>query len=275
MSDFQVGDLVVYSDHKLVNDIFQIQRMYVNPSCEIEIKVAEHGFPAPARCWAFYPKAHEIRRATPVELAAKHRIDATDPVAFDIHYGFQVKSSPELAAIISLLPDSLPGKDIGPIKEAFEKWLCENRGYTKDQLVKLWSGQHQRYLIPLLQDDWELWQHQQGGVDSLILKIAQAEGAAKIARDEKVHAINRWSTLSKEKEELQKRVEALEYQLKKWKGESVRAMLHGFCSCGEPRNPQGVSGDGQYALFECPVCHEKRREYCGEQAPGESHENPN
>ena len=158
MTDFQVGALVVYTDPKLVNDIFQIQRMYINPSCDIEIKVAEHGFPAPARCWAFYPKAHEIRRATPIELAAKHRIDIPEPLTLEVQYGFQVKSGMAVAAVINMLPQALPDKDLDPIKEAFEKWLCENRGYTKDHLVKLWSSQHQRYLIPLLQDDWTLWQ---------------------------------------------------------------------------------------------------------------------
>lgn len=157
MTEFKVGDLVVYTDPKLVNDIFQIQRMYINPSCDIEIKVAEHGFPAPARCWAFYPKAHDIRLATPVELAAKHRIDSPEPVTWNIQYGFGVKSGPTVGLMINMVPEPLPVKEIGPIKEAFEKWLCENRGYTKDQLVKLWSTQHQRYLIPLLQDDWELW----------------------------------------------------------------------------------------------------------------------
>lgn len=90
-------------------------------------------------------------------IDAGHRIDSPEPVTWDIQFGFQLKSAPTVGAMINIVPEAMPVENLDPIKEAFEKWLCENRGYTKDQLIKLWSSQHQRYLIPLLQDDWELW----------------------------------------------------------------------------------------------------------------------
>lgn len=99
-------------------------------------------------------------------------------------------------------------------RATFEKWLCENRGYTKDQLVKLWSTQHQRYLIPLLQDDWEMWNHQQAVVDHLDKVLAAREQQLTEEIEITRKSTERWLQANKEKEELQKRVEALESTLK-------------------------------------------------------------
>ncbi|MEI1743791.1 hypothetical protein V8P95_04900 [Acinetobacter baumannii] len=51
------------------------------------------------------------------------------------------------------------------------------------------------------------WQHQQA-------KVEEANAKAQMCRDEKNHAINRWSAVCKERDELQKRVEGLEDRLK-------------------------------------------------------------
>lgn len=52
-----------------------------------------------------------------------------------------------------------------------------------------------------------VWQHQQA-------KVEEANAKAQMCRDEKNHAINRWSAVCKERDELQKRVEWLEDRLK-------------------------------------------------------------
>lgn len=172
---------------------------------------------------------YDVRIATANEKASGHRIETPEPVTWNIQYGFGVKRGPTVGAMINMVPEHLPAKDIGPIKEAFEKWLCENRGYTKDQLIKLWSSQHQRYLIPLLQDDWTLWQ------------ACYCEVLA-----------------------CRQQVDSLQEELKKWKGNSLQAKLNGFCHCGEPKNSVGLSEDGMYVNYHCPVCNLKSNEYVGE-----------
>lgn len=65
------------------------------------------------------------------------------------------------------------------------------------------------------------WQHQQA-------KVEEANAKAQMCRDEKNHAINRWSVVCKERDELQKRVDAALKKLdkrrdelwSKWKGQA-------------------------------------------------------
>lgn len=59
-------------------------------------------------------------------------------------------------------------------------------------------------------------------------------------------------------------VDSLQEELKKWKGNSIQAKLNGFCHCGEPKNSVGLSKDGMYVNYHCPVCNLKSNEYVGE-----------
>ena len=54
---------------------------------------------------------------------------------------------------------------------------------------------------------WWAWQYRQTEVD-------EARAKAQMCRDEKTHAINRWSAVCKERDELQKRVDAAKYYMK-------------------------------------------------------------
>lgn len=68
-------------------------------------------------------------------------------------------------------------------------------------------------------------------------------------------------------DELQKRVDELEFQLKDWKQKSMPAMLNGMCGrCGkEPL--QGIGSDKEdYALLHCFGCGANKYEWIGEQA---------
>lgn len=56
------------------------------------------------------------------------------------------------------------------------------------------------------------WQHQQA-------KVEEANAKAQMCRDEKNHAINRWSVVCKERDELQKRVDAALKKLDKRRDE--------------------------------------------------------
>lgn len=53
-----------------------------------------------------------------------------------------------------------------------------------------------------------VWQHQQA-------KVEEANAKAQMCRDEKNHAINRWSAVCKERDELQKRVDAVVIEIEK------------------------------------------------------------
>ncbi|MEN8395973.1 hypothetical protein ABFO98_17525 [Acinetobacter baumannii] len=92
------------------------------------------------------------------------------------------------------------------------------------------------------QSQWVVWQHlyeKMGGLETAIdslsdenahfrnkkwdqnedftklqAKVKEANAKAQMCRDEKNHAINRWSAVCKERDELQKRVEWLEDRLK-------------------------------------------------------------
>lgn len=73
--------------------------------------------------------------------------------------------------------------------------------------------------------------------------------------------------LREREDELQKRVDELEFQLKDWKQKSMPAMLNGMCGrCGkEPL--QGIGSDKEdYALLHCFGCGANKYEWIGEQA---------
>ncbi|EPP8382017.1 hypothetical protein RG168_002599 [Acinetobacter baumannii] len=128
------------------------------------------------------------------------------------------------------------------------------------------NGQRKLYAFHLdsFNEKWaiwqEAWQHQQA-------KVEEANAKAQMCRDEKNHAINRWSAVCKERDELQKRVQFLEQELGAWKGKSIAAMINGMCKqCGKEPWQAIVSDKDGYALLHCFGCGANKYELVGEQA---------
>lgn len=67
----------------------------------------------------------------------------------------------------------------------------------------------------------------EGGQQSMQAKVEEANAKAQMCRDEKNHAINRWSAVCKERDELQKRVDAAIKcaDLNFWNANTVKAMV--------------------------------------------------
>ncbi|MCU4454558.1 hypothetical protein [Acinetobacter nosocomialis] len=73
--------------------------------------------------------------------------------------------------------------------------------------------------------------------------------------------------LTKERDELQKRVQFLEQELGAWKGKSIAAMINGMCKqCGKEPWQAIVSDKDGYALLHCFGCGANKYELVGEQA---------
>ena len=72
ISKFEVGEEVVYIDPNLSGELWVITQ--VRKDGDYEIKTASRGWPVPITCWGFYPKEHEIRKASKAEKLAKKRI---------------------------------------------------------------------------------------------------------------------------------------------------------------------------------------------------------
>lgn len=104
------------------------------------------------------------------------------------------------------------------------------------------------------------WQHQQAKVEELQTQLSLQRQRVKAFEEELTSSRNYG-------DELQKRVDELEFQLKDWKQKSMPAMLNGMCGrCGkEPL--QGIGSDKEdYALLHCFGCGANKYELVGEQA---------
>ncbi|MFP1057025.1 hypothetical protein ACLD0Y_13100 [Acinetobacter baumannii] len=113
-------------------------------------------------------------------------------------------------------------------------------------------------------EKWEAWancwQHQQAKVEELQTQLSLQRQRVKAFEEELTSSRNYG-------DELQKRVDELEFQLKDWKQKSMPAMLNGMCGrCGkEPL--QGIGSDKEdYALLHCFGCGANKYEWIGEQA---------
>lgn len=93
-------------------------------------------------------------------------------------------------------------------REEFEAYFKDHHAdsfYSVDVALEMRGDD---YIDFLASDLWAIWQHQQA-------KVEEANAKAQMCRDEKNHAINRWSAVCKERDELQKRVDkALELMQK-------------------------------------------------------------
>ena len=101
----------------------------------------------------------------------------------------------------------------------------------------------------------------------MILKSQQAE----INQHQlEIHALgeanlNQAMMLAKKQEE----IDSLKAQLKKWKGQSLAAMLHGACQCGEPWESvvSDKEGFNQLHCFNCNHDRYENKEYFGDHEP--------
>ncbi|MEL1746363.1 hypothetical protein V2W63_20865 [Acinetobacter baumannii] len=128
------------------------------------------------------------------------------------------------------------------------------------------NGQRKLYAFHLdsFNEKWaiwqEAWQHQQAKVEELQTQLSLQRQRVKAFEEELTSSRNYG-------DELQKRVDELEFQLKDWKQKSMPAMLNGMCGrCGkEPL--QGIGSDKEdYALLHCFGCGANKYEWIGEQA---------
>ncbi|MFL4437622.1 hypothetical protein [Acinetobacter baumannii] len=93
-------------------------------------------------------------------------------------------------------------------RKQFEEWfkttdaykLLEEMNYFKIDLFTFKEHRSQ-YQHTTVQIAYMTWQHRQA-------KVEEANAKAQMCRDEKNHAINRWSAVCKERDELKKRVDA-------------------------------------------------------------------
>ena len=105
------------------------------------------------------------------------------------------------------------------VNSGFSNYAVSHKGQDKAQNWDWYESQFGYRYSPdsLRGKDWAVWQkawqHQQA-------KVEEANAKAQMCRDEKNHAINRWSVVCKERDELQKRVDALKTLATSWISEA-------------------------------------------------------
>ena len=90
--------------------------------------------------------------------------------------------------------------------DKFEQWFKDQDFYTNMRFVHgdaLFDKDGDFFRILAVQIAWEAWQSRQAEVE-------EANAKSQMCRDEKTHAINRWSQIRKEVEEKDKRINELE-----------------------------------------------------------------
>lgn len=144
----------------------------------------------------------------------------------------------------------------------FEKWfktteaykMMEEQNYFKMNLFFFVTARNQ-YSHSGVQVAYLTWQHQQAKINQHQLEI-HALGEANL---------NQAMMLAKKQEE----IDSLKAQLKKWKGQSLAAMLHGACQCGEPWESvvSDKEGFNQLHCFNCNHDRYENKEYFGDHEP--------
>ncbi|HGH3604054.1 TPA: hypothetical protein ACJK1S_001243 [Acinetobacter baumannii] len=141
-------------------------------------------------------------------------------------------------------------------REEFEQYIRDQSAFTADFQI----GCNGQYKSDLMHFMFVTWQHQQAKVEELQTQLSLQRQRVKAFEEELTSSRNYG-------DELQKRVDELEFQLKDWKQKSMPAMLNGMCGrCGkEPL--QGIGSDKEdYALLHCFGCGANKYEWIGEQA---------
>ena len=152
--------------------------------------------------------------------------------------------------------------------EKFEEYFRTTKHYenmlldiARNQLsVSVFDKNGRKYRNHIVQTAYEVFQHQQAKVEELQTQLSLQRQRVKAFEEELTSSRNYG-------DELQKRVDELEFQLKDWKQKSMPAMLNGMCGrCGkEPL--QGIGSDKEdYALLHCFGCGANKYEWIGEQA---------
>ncbi|EXE80428.1 hypothetical protein J583_1238 [Acinetobacter baumannii 83444] len=152
--------------------------------------------------------------------------------------------------------------------EKFEEYFRTTKHYenmlldiARNQLsVSVFDKNGRKYRNHIVQTAYEVFQHQQAKVKELQTQLSLQRQRVKAFEEELTSSRNYG-------DELQKRVDELEFQLKDWKQKSMPAMLNGMCGrCGkEPL--QGIGSDKEdYALLHCFGCGANKYEWIGEQA---------
>ncbi|MBU3147873.1 hypothetical protein [Acinetobacter baumannii] len=151
--------------------------------------------------------------------------------------------------------------------EKFEEYFRTTKHYenmlldiARNQLsVSVFDKNGRKYRNHIVQTAYEVFQHQQAKVEELQTQLSLQRQRVKAFEEELTSSRNYG-------DELQKRVDELEFQLKDWKQKSMPAMLNGMCGrCGkEPL--QGIGSDKEdYALLHCFGCGANKYEWIGEQ----------
>ncbi|MFP1026446.1 hypothetical protein ACLDZY_06545 [Acinetobacter baumannii] len=147
-------------------------------------------------------------------------------------------------------------------REEFEAYFKDHHAdsfYSVDVALEMRGDD---YIDFLASDLWAIWQHQQA-------KVEEANAKAQMCRDEKNHAINRWSAVCKERDELQKRVDSLTQTMEELLEEMKypTATFEEVIVCGVKELEQALKGgckhesDGSHLLSKPPKTKCKK---CGE-----------
>lgn len=152
------------------------------------------------------------------------------------------------------------------LQEQFEQTktyeLCKSWQIDFDEKAEIYYSINPAYHndVIALNAAWSMFQEQQAKVEELQTQLSLQRQRVKAFEEELTSSRNYG-------DELQKRVDELEFQLKDWKQKSMPAMLNGMCGrCGkEPL--QGIGSDKEdYALLHCFGCGANKYEWIGEQA---------
>lgn len=126
----------------------------------------------------------------------------------------------------------------------------------KEELAQDWKGMDGACAFSLIERHADNWK-EIGYMMQMWLDTNQQDLKAQLECCRKENAV------------LLGKVGELQGQLKTWKGQSMSAMIHGTCSCGEPWN-RVISDREGFSLLHCFNCNNNRyenKEYFGDHEP--------
>jgi len=154
----------------------------------------------------------------------------------------------------------------------FEKWFEDQDFYTNMRFIhgdKLFDKDDGAYRLLPVQMTYLAWLVGRAGIKEMdeVIKMQDADLRKYEKQIENLkEQLNNMEQCYIEKK---KEVEELQGQLKTWKGQSLAAMLHGTCKCGEPW--QSIVSDREgFNLLHCCNCNNDRyenKEFFGDHEP--------
>lgn len=156
----------------------------------------------------------------------------------------------------------------------FEKWFKDQDFYTNMRFIhgdKLFDRDGDVYRVLPVQMVYQGWNTQrQRSKDEFVALTQEWHTKGWNARqgeiDDLKAQLNNMETCYIEKK---KELEELQGQLRTWKGQSLAAMLHGTCKCGEPWQSI-VSDKESFNRLHCFNCNNDRyenKEFFGDHEP--------